>query len=177
MTSRNDLRGKLDFLGQDCQGCLWLSRVKITTKSHGVLTWVYHFVRGTSTSTSSLVFLHSRSKCRNKSRISNNSSKYAVARTLNVHPLFPRYPHIYPSLMFCFVWARTNIPAARIQKSYSKLTASKQTKFKVRCSRFVYTLAIDDSDKADKIRQSLPPCTSLFMTANELTFSIEDWGH
>ena len=48
--------------------------------------------------------------------------------------------------------------AARIQKSYSKLTASKQTKFKVRCSRFVYTLAIDDTDKADKIRQSLPPC-------------------
>ena len=47
--------------------------------------------------------------------------------------------------------------AARIQKSYSKLSKSKQTKFKVRCSRFVYTLAIDDSDKADKIRQSLPP--------------------
>jgi len=54
--------------------------------------------------------------------------------------------------------ALTNFVAARIQKSYSKLTAAKQTKFKVRCSRFVYTLAIDDSDKADKIRQSLPPC-------------------
>jgi hypothetical protein len=54
-----------------------------------------------------------------------------------------------------------DILAARIQKSYSKLTSSKQTKFKVRCSRFVYTLAIDDSDKADKIRQSLPPCITL----------------
>jgi Ribosomal L38e protein family len=54
-----------------------------------------------------------------------------------------------------------NFLAARIQKSYSRLTSSKQTKFKVRCSRFVYTLAIDDSDKADKIRQSLPPCISI----------------
>lgn len=54
----------------------------------------------------------------------------------------------------------TNIIAARIQKSFSRLTSAKQTKFKVRCSRFVYTLAIDDSDKADKIRQSLPPCTT-----------------
>jgi len=64
--------------------------------------------------------------------------------------------------------------AARIQKSYSKLSQSKQTKFKVRCSRFVYTLAIDDSDKADKIRQSLPPC----MCPIEVTeCSIEDRGN
>jgi large subunit ribosomal protein L38e len=31
------------------------------------------------------------------------------------------------------------------------------TKFKVRCSRYLYTLAVTDSDKADKLKQSLPP--------------------
>lgn len=65
--------------------------------------------------------------------------------------------------------------AARIQKSYSKLTQSKQTKFKVRCSRFVYTLAIDDLDKADKIRQSLPPCKDFWKKG--LTSSAKDRGH
>jgi hypothetical protein len=31
------------------------------------------------------------------------------------------------------------------------------TKFKVRCSRYLYTLCVQDSDKADKLKQSLPP--------------------
>lgn len=31
------------------------------------------------------------------------------------------------------------------------------TKFKVRCSRYLYTLCVKDSDKADKLKQSLPP--------------------
>lgn len=31
------------------------------------------------------------------------------------------------------------------------------TKFKVRCSRFLYTLVIVESEKADKLKQSLPP--------------------
>uniref|UniRef100_A0A8W8KVJ2 Large ribosomal subunit protein eL38 n=1 Tax=Magallana gigas TaxID=29159 RepID=A0A8W8KVJ2_MAGGI len=30
-------------------------------------------------------------------------------------------------------------------------------KFKVRCSRYLYTLVINDREKADKLRQSLPP--------------------
>jgi len=30
-------------------------------------------------------------------------------------------------------------------------------KFKVRCSRYLYTLVINDKEKADKLRQSLPP--------------------
>ena len=45
--------------------------------------------------------------------------------------------------------------AARIKKN--KVT--NQTKFKVRCHRFLYTLVLKDSDKADKLRQSLPPGT------------------
>ena len=31
------------------------------------------------------------------------------------------------------------------------------TKFKVRCSRYLYTLCVTDSDKADKLKLSLPP--------------------
>lgn len=31
------------------------------------------------------------------------------------------------------------------------------TKFKIRCSRFLYTLVVADKEKADKLKQSLPP--------------------
>jgi large subunit ribosomal protein L38e len=30
-------------------------------------------------------------------------------------------------------------------------------KFKVRCSRFLYTLVVEDNEKAEKLKQSLPP--------------------
>lgn len=30
-------------------------------------------------------------------------------------------------------------------------------KFKVRCSRYLYTLVVTDAEKADKLKQSLPP--------------------
>ena len=31
------------------------------------------------------------------------------------------------------------------------------TKFKIRCSKFLYTLKVTDTEKADKITLSLPP--------------------
>lgn len=43
--------------------------------------------------------------------------------------------------------------AARIKKT----PRSNQIKFKVRCQRYLYTLVLKDSDKADKLKQSLPP--------------------
>lgn len=43
--------------------------------------------------------------------------------------------------------------AARIKRN----RATQQIKFKVRCHRFIYTLVLKDSDKADKLKQSLPP--------------------
>ncbi len=43
--------------------------------------------------------------------------------------------------------------AARIKKSKK----TQQTKFKVRCQRFLYTLVLKDADKATKLKQSLPP--------------------
>jgi len=43
--------------------------------------------------------------------------------------------------------------AARIKKNKN----TQQIKFKVRCQRFLYTLVLKDSDKAEKLKQSLPP--------------------
>lgn len=33
------------------------------------------------------------------------------------------------------------------------------TKFKVRCSKYLYTLCVKDAIKADKLKQTLPPGT------------------
>merc|ERR1711990_103462 len=33
----------------------------------------------------------------------------------------------------------------------------KKTKFKVRCSKYLYSLVVNDTEKADKLRLSLPP--------------------
>ncbi|CAN8254205.1 unnamed protein product [Cochlearia groenlandica] len=39
-----------------------------------------------------------------------------------------------------------------------KIKRSKDiVKFKVRCSRYLYTLCVSDQEKADKLKQSLPP--------------------
>jgi len=38
-----------------------------------------------------------------------------------------------------------------------KKTRAGVTKFKVRCTKYLYTLCVQDSEKADKLKQSLPP--------------------
>ncbi|MCJ1389752.1 hypothetical protein MMC18_002609 [Xylographa bjoerkii] len=43
--------------------------------------------------------------------------------------------------------------AARIKRNRK----TGQIKFKLRCHRHLYTLVLKDSDKADKLKQSLPP--------------------
>ena len=51
-----------------------------------------------------------------------------------------------------------DITAARIKKIAAKTPGGKlRTKFKLRCSRYLYTLSIDDPEKAEKLKQSLPP--------------------
>ena len=45
--------------------------------------------------------------------------------------------------------------AVRIKRS--KVKGKIQTKFKLRCSRPLYTLVLTDGEKADKLKQSLPP--------------------
>jgi large subunit ribosomal protein L38e len=53
---------------------------------------------------------------------------------------------------------RSILPEARIKKTAVKTASGKvQTKFKVRCSRYLYTLSVDDPEKAEKLKQSLPP--------------------
>ncbi|KAG5399655.1 hypothetical protein IGI04_014262 [Brassica rapa subsp. trilocularis] len=43
-----------------------------------------------------------------------------------------------------------------------KIKRSKDiVKFKVRCSRYLYTLCVFDQEKADKLKQSLPPGLSV----------------
>ncbi|PYH73815.1 60S ribosomal protein eL38 [Aspergillus vadensis CBS 113365] len=54
---------------------------------------------------------------------------------------------------FIEVCRRKDASSARIKRN----PKDQQIKFKVRCSRFVYTLVLKDSDKADKLKQSLPP--------------------
>ena len=55
-------------------------------------------------------------------------------------------------------WTSTE---ARIKKIAPRVAGGKtKTKFKVRCTRYLYTLSLDDPEKAEKLRQSLPPGAS-----------------
>ncbi|KAJ5949605.1 60S ribosomal protein L38 [Penicillium verhagenii] len=53
---------------------------------------------------------------------------------------------------FIEICRRKDASSARIKRNRK----SQQIKFKVRCERFLYTLVLKDSDKADKLKQSLP---------------------
>ncbi|XP_063443781.1 large ribosomal subunit protein eL38 [Mytilus trossulus] len=50
------------------------------------------------------------------------------------------------------------LTARRKDAKSVKIKKNKENvKFKVRCSRYLYTLVIQDREKAEKLRQSLPP--------------------
>jgi len=55
------------------------------------------------------------------------------------------------------------LAAVKIKKN------AENVKFKVRCSRFLYTLVITDKEKAEKLKQSLPP--------GELSCTWYAWFH
>ena len=57
--------------------------------------------------------------------------------------------------MFYTVCVNLFLSAVKIMKSKDKV------KFKVRCSRYLYTLVVTDREKADKLKQSLPPGTCM----------------
>merc|ERR1712146_527525 len=46
-------------------------------------------------------------------------------------------------------------------RSVTVKKVGKVTKFKVRCSKYLYTLALPDQNKASKLRQSLPPTLTI----------------
>eukprot|EP01023_Acetabularia_acetabulum_P017432 TRINITY_DN1869_c0_g1_i5.p5 TRINITY_DN1869_c0_g1~~TRINITY_DN1869_c0_g1_i5.p5 ORF type:complete len:107 (+),score=9.19 TRINITY_DN1869_c0_g1_i5:85-405(+) len=52
---------------------------------------------------------------------------------------------------FLLTARRSDARSVKIKKT------SGVTKFKVRCSKYLYTLCVTDSDKADRLKQSLPP--------------------
>lgn len=57
---------------------------------------------------------------------------------------------------FLEIARRKDASAARVKKT-TKSDGKVVTKFKIRCSRFLYTLVVDDKQKAEKLKQSLPP--------------------
>lgn len=60
--------------------------------------------------------------------------------------------------VFLLTARRKDAQSVKIRKS------KESTKFKVRCSKYLYTLAVPDADKAEKLKQSLPPSTCRFIS-------------
>ncbi|KAF4555345.1 60S ribosomal protein L38 [Elsinoe fawcettii] len=58
---------------------------------------------------------------------------------------------------FIEIARRKDAQSARIKRNRS----TNQIKFKVRCKRYLYTLVLKDSDKAEKLKQSLPPALKI----------------
>ncbi|EPX74696.1 60S ribosomal protein L38 [Schizosaccharomyces octosporus yFS286] len=51
---------------------------------------------------------------------------------------------------------RGDATSARVKKNQNK-----DVKFKLRCSKYLYTLVVADAKKAEKLRQSLPPALTV----------------
>jgi len=62
---------------------------------------------------------------------------------------------------FIEIARRKDARAARIKKCVHPSTKKQSTKFKIRCSRYLYTLVVEDQDKAEKLKHSLPPGLSV----------------
>ncbi|KAK4191684.1 ribosomal protein L38e [Podospora australis] len=56
---------------------------------------------------------------------------------------------------FIEICRRKDASSARIKKN------KQQIKFKVRCQRHLYTLILKDNEKAEKLKQSLPPTLTI----------------
>ena len=54
--------------------------------------------------------------------------------------------------LFDILMTLHTLAAVKIMK-----TRDHKMKFKVRCSKYLYTLVVTDKEKADKLKQSLPP--------------------
>ncbi|KAF2499245.1 ribosomal protein L38e [Lophium mytilinum] len=54
---------------------------------------------------------------------------------------------------FIEICRRKDAKSARIKKNKK----SNQVKFKVRCSRYLYTHVVKDAGRAEKLKQSFPP--------------------
>ncbi|KAM6521954.1 60S ribosomal protein L38 [Fusarium falciforme] len=66
---------------------------------------------------------------------------------------------------FIEICRRNDASSARIKKSKK----TNNVKFKVRCQKHLYTLVLKDNDKAEKLKQSLPPQYAPFTLTMGLT--------
>ncbi|CAF0722808.1 unnamed protein product [Rotaria sordida] len=58
---------------------------------------------------------------------------------------------------FLLIARRKDAKSVIIKRNPEHGTRQGNTKFKVRCSRYLYTLIVADKEKAEKVKQSLPP--------------------
>ncbi|KAG5457573.1 MAG: ribosomal L38e protein family-domain-containing protein [Olpidium bornovanus] len=84
-----------------------------------------------------------------------------------LHPFPARPPKRIEDIKdFLEIARRKDAKSVKIKKTGS------QTKFKIRCSRFLYTLTIDDVAKAEKLKQSLPPPPGAFSIRSLFSFLV-----
>ncbi|THZ46278.1 hypothetical protein D6C90_04302 [Aureobasidium pullulans] len=81
---------------------------------------------------------------------SNDSPELRSVQPHNTSPIMPS--QVLDIKQFIEICRRKDASSARIKK-----TSPQQVKFKVRCNRYLYTLVLKDQDKAEKLKQSLPP--------------------
>lgn len=91
--------------------------------------------------------------------------------------MFPLQPREIKEIKdFLLTARRKDAKSVRIKKNSQKGI----TKFKVRCSKYLYTLSVTDSDKADKLKQSLPPGECNTMSHNHLSqqrpAAVQHWN-
>ncbi|KAJ8608800.1 hypothetical protein MRB53_039485 [Persea americana] len=82
-----------------------------------------------------------------------HSARTAISSQDITHPHVQNASRNLRHQTFIEICRRKDASSARIKKN----KVSNQTKFKVRCHRYLYTLVVKDSDKAEKLKQSLPP--------------------
>ncbi|KAF8412246.1 hypothetical protein HHK36_000206 [Tetracentron sinense] len=97
-------------------------------------------------------------------QISNSSSDLSLQ---NAHPSQGTFTTITPKQIheikdFLLTARRKDARSVKIKRSKDVV------KFKVRCSKYLYTLCVFDSEKADKLKQSLPPACSPFSGYDQL---------
>ncbi|XP_043836876.1 60S ribosomal protein L38-like [Dromiciops gliroides] len=82
----------------------------------------------------------------------NNLIEYLQSKGLKIkhstHLLLERIEEIKD---FLLIARQRDAKSVKIKKNKDNM------KFKVRCSRYLYTLVITDKEKAEKLKQSLPP--------------------
>ncbi|CAN1299412.1 60S ribosomal protein L38 [Linum perenne] len=76
-----------------------------------------------------------------------------LLRRVSAAPLHPKQIHEIKD--FLLTARRKDARSVKIKKSKDVV------KFKVRCSKYLYTLCVFDTEKADKLKQSLPPGLSV----------------